>query len=131
MIFDNLPHDIIHKCYTYIKYPQPNCLLKDIKDTYIINKLTKYNETKLYNIYYELLKIWHIKYASCMINELEMKFEAIKLYVGVFGFEKDCNILWVDEIFKLIGIDSPYESSFIILKETKKIIPRELVLEII
>tara|TARA_B000000477_G_scaffold785_1_gene783 strand:+ start:1576 stop:1884 length:309 start_codon:yes stop_codon:yes gene_type:complete len=40
--YDNLPHDILDKCYSKIIYPQPNNLLKQIRDYY-------YKNTQEYN----------------------------------------------------------------------------------
>ena len=44
MIYDNLPDDLLDKCYSYIAFPQSKYLLKEIKDTYILKKLNNYNE---------------------------------------------------------------------------------------
>jgi len=130
MIFDNLPDDIIDKCYNYIYYPQSSYLLKEIKDTYIINILNKHNENSIINIFYKLLKLWHIKYAISMINEIDYEYNGIEVYINTFESEIDRKKLWKDQIYNLIGI-IPEDTSSTLLYCLHKPVERCLVLEII
>tara|TARA_B100001142_G_scaffold296775_1_gene318715 strand:- start:963 stop:1334 length:372 start_codon:yes stop_codon:yes gene_type:complete len=107
MIFDNLPEDLILKCYSYIYYPQSNMLLEEIQKNYINTQLNKCDEKKLKTIFYELLKSWHIEYANIMIDEYKIEYEGIKLYIESCNeLYEDRIKLWIEEILELIDINS-------------------------
>tara|TARA_B110001452_G_C14885585_1_gene309546 strand:+ start:130 stop:423 length:294 start_codon:yes stop_codon:yes gene_type:complete len=80
-------------------------LLEQIQNNYIKTELNKLDEKKLKTIFYELLKSWHIEYATnTMIEEYKIEYEGIKLYIESWDALNNDHIkLWIDEIFELFN----------------------------
>tara|TARA_B100000795_G_scaffold269488_2_gene259020 strand:- start:4269 stop:4697 length:429 start_codon:yes stop_codon:yes gene_type:complete len=117
-IYDNLPDDILDKCYSKIIYPQSSYLLCDIIKNakfVIIKKLIKcpeyyikkskmiyYDECELSKIYYKLLYKWYELNAYNFINELDNDYEGI-LDLIMSGNRLSCirRELWIKEIYEI------------------------------
>ena len=116
--YDNLPDDILDKCYSKIIYPQSNHLLCDIrkKAKYVIIKklitcpeyyikkckMKYYEEFELSKIYYKLLYKWYELNANKFINDLDNDYEGI-LDIIMSGNRLSCirRELWINEIYEI------------------------------
>ena len=117
-IYDNLPDDILDKCYSKIIYPQSSYLLCDIrkKAKYVIIKklitfpeyyikkgqMIYYEEFELSKIYYKLLYKWYELNANKFINEIDKDYEGI-LDIIMSGNRLSCirRELWINEIYEI------------------------------
>lgn len=127
LLFDLLPDDILDKCCTYIYYPQSKFLLNDIENLYIKNTLLKLDEITLSNIYYNLVKKWHLIYVPSMFHEFQTDFDNISLLISTYDSLDERIILWYDQILDLIDIKSiKFDLDLDLEYKTKKLSKKNL-----
>jgi hypothetical protein len=135
MIYDNLPDDLLDKCYSYIAFPQSKYLLKEIKDVYILKKLNNCKENDLSDIFYKALKIWHATFLHNLFNEFETEYTGMYLYINTYDTEYERKQLWIEEITMLFGLMKtnnaiiPDKTRYLIINN--KVLAYEYLLDII